>query len=175
MFVPALLGLFYPAMALTTRMGILRSDRSLTLDGTAHLQSSQPGDARAIQWLNANIEAGGVIAEAVGGSYTQYGRISTHTGLATVLGWEFHEVQWRGSAELQGSRRADIERLYTTPEWREAREIAEQYGIEFVYIGSLERASYGNIRENKFEAFLRPIYRDGDTVIYATPERAEFR
>lgn len=171
---PVVLGLFYPVMSLMTRTGGFSLERARTLDGSVHLISSQPGDARAIDWLNQKVDRG-VVAEAVGGSYSQYARISTYTGLATVLGWDFHEVQWRGSAELQGSRRSDIERLYTTRNWREAKDIVEQYEIDYVYVGSLERLRYGDVQENKFEAFLQPVYRDGETVIFATLERAELR
>ena len=56
----------------------------------------------------------GVIAEAVGGAYSAYARVSIYTGLPTVLGWGNHEGQWRDYA-LQGSRAQDIEALYTSP------------------------------------------------------------
>lgn len=162
---PLLLGLLYPVMAVNSRTGGFSPDRMRTLDGTAHLGFGQPEDKRAIDWINGNL-AEGVVAEAVGGSYTQYARIATHTGLKTVLGWDFHEIQWRGNVEPQGSRRADIERLYTTSDWREAQEIVQRYGIEYVYVGPLERSTYGVIREGKFNAFMRTIYENGPVVIY---------
>ncbi len=162
---PLVLGLFYPVMALHSRTAGGNTDRMRTLDGTAHLSFGRPEDKRAIEWINRNLDDG-ILAEAVGGSYTQYARIATHTGLKTVLGWDFHEIQWRGNAEPQGSRRADIERLYTTSDWGEAQKIVQQYGIEYVYVGPLERSTYGVIREAKFNAFMRTIYQDGPVVIY---------
>lgn len=173
-YLPLLLGLCYPVMSLVTRTEGFSPSRGRTLDGTAHLTTGMPADARAIDWLNENVE-GGTIAEAVGGSYSQFARISTHTSLVTVLGWEFHEVQWRGSADLQGTRRADIERLYRTSDWQEAEAIVDRYGIDYVYLGPLERGSYGNPRERKFEAFMTPIYGDGEVVIFARADRAVTR
>jgi uncharacterized membrane protein len=49
-----------------------------------------------------------VVAEAVGGAYSNYARISIYTGLPTVLGWGNHEGQWRDGS-LLGSRQSDIE------------------------------------------------------------------
>jgi uncharacterized membrane protein len=173
-FVPLVLGMFYPVMGIITRTQAFNPGAGRTLDGAAYLRNSNPADAQAIDWINAS-ELSGVVAEAVGGSYSQYGRIATHTPLSTVLGWEFHEVQWRGSAELQGSRKADIERLYSSSDWQEAQQIVDQYGIDYVYIGPLERSSYGAIRSQTFEPFMRLIYQQGEVEIFAVPEKAVLR
>ena len=64
-----------------------------------------------IEWLKSAPD--GVIAEAVGGGYTVYGRISEYTGLPTVINWPDHESQWgRTGAEL-GTRQDDIKTLYS--------------------------------------------------------------
>ncbi|MBK9492204.1 MAG: hypothetical protein IPO07_28005 [Haliscomenobacter sp.] len=87
--------------------------RVATLDGLAHWNENE--DWLAVQWLNQHLDVSGVITEAVGGSYTQFARISMSTGLATVLGWPGHEGQWRGGYLEVGSREADIKRLYRNP------------------------------------------------------------
>ncbi|MFP3852985.1 MAG: DUF2298 domain-containing protein [Anaerolineales bacterium] len=173
-WLPLVLGMFYPVMSLITRTQGFSPAGGRTLDGAAYLRDSSPADAEAIEWIQNNLREG-VVTEAVGGSYSQYARISTHTWLSTVLGWEFHEIQWRGTAELLGSRKADIERLYRSSDWREARDIVERYDIDYVYIGALERSTYGVIREAKFDAFMEPIYQQGEVVIFAVPEKAETR
>jgi uncharacterized membrane protein len=110
----------------------------------------------------------GVIAEVVGDSYSGYARISAYTGLQTVLGWPGHESQWRGSYEPLGSRREDITKLYATARWEEAQLILAKYNIRYVYIGTLERASMP-VSENKFKTYLKPIFQQGDTIIYEVP------
>jgi len=95
---PVLLGLAYPILATWTITRGFAPEYGPTLDGAAHLARSAADDYAAIQWINAGLPRG-VIAEAArsGSSYSGYGRIATHTGLPAVLGWDFHEWQWRGS------------------------------------------------------------------------------
>jgi YYY domain-containing protein len=163
---PLLIGLLYPILSVWTKTNGFSLSYGPTLDGMAFRKISNPDDYDAIQWINKNIE-GGVIAEAVGGSYTNYARISTHTGLSTVLGWPGHELQWRGGAEEQGTRESDIEELYTTRSWQEAKDIVDRYGIDYIYVGYLERNSYQPFDERKFLAFADEIYRNNGVTIYA--------
>ena len=62
-----------------------------------YLKNTLPKDYEAIQWIKENIDRDKVILEAtkVGGSYSNYSRISTFTGNPTVLGWMNHEWVWR--------------------------------------------------------------------------------
>ncbi|MBE3066307.1 MAG: hypothetical protein IMZ73_02595, partial [Chloroflexi bacterium] len=85
-----------------------------TLDGGAFFNQYNPDDMAAAAWLRT--APYGVIVEAskVDASYTEYSRISTYSGLPTVLGWPMHEGQWRGTYEPQGTRQDDIRRLYET-------------------------------------------------------------
>jgi uncharacterized membrane protein len=163
-----LLGLVYPVFGILTKTNDFKAANGPALDGTAHLTREEPADYAAIQWIGQNL-APGVIAEAVGGSYTLYGRISANTGFPTVLGWDFHEIQWRGSAEAQGSRRADIEHLYETRNPEEALQILEMYNIDYVYVGPLERSTYRPVVEAKFAALMNLVYQDADVLIYAMP------
>ncbi len=164
--VPLLLGMVYPALSLQTKTDGFDPAGGRTLDGAAHLARDDPADYAAILWLDAHVRDG-VLAEAIGGSYSGYGRISTHTGLPTVLGWDFHEWQWRGSWTEQGSRKADIERLYTTRDPAVAHQIVDQYGITLVYIGPLERQTFRPVSESKFSAFMTEVYRTDEVVIFA--------
>jgi uncharacterized membrane protein len=166
--IPLLLGLAYPVLAIGTKTNDFKAANGPTLDGTRHLDFEDPADYAAIQWILANLKEG-VIAEAVGGSYTQYARISVHTGFPTVLGWDFHEIQWRGSAEPQGTRQDDIRHLYETRNPQDALDIIKRYGIDYVYIGPLERSTYRSLFEAKFESFMDLVYQQGDVSIYALP------
>jgi uncharacterized membrane protein len=149
--VPVALGLVYTTTALWEKANHFNLDLRPQLDGTAHLDRDNPADAVAIRWIRAALEPG-VLAEASGGSYSPQGagRISAHTGFPTVLGWDFHEYQWRGDYAPQGTRAADLATLYQTRDWEEARQILEQYGIRYVYVGPLERSTYDPINTRKF-------------------------
>jgi uncharacterized membrane protein len=116
-------------------------------------------------WLRSAPD--GVAAEAVGGSYSQYGRISIYTGLPTVLGWPGHEGQWRDQA-LQGSREQDIETLYTSNDWIAAQDIINRYNIRYIVVGNLERSTY-HMNEDKFNRFLKPVFQQGNVTIYEVP------
>jgi uncharacterized membrane protein len=112
-----------------------------------------------------------VVVEAVGGSYSEYARVATHSGKPAVLGWPGHESQWRGGAEEMGSRQGDIERLYRSNDWTETQEILRQYNVRYIYVGPLERSTYG-VNENKFERFLQPVFKQGQVTIYEVPRVA---
>lgn len=159
-----LAGLVYPVLGWWDRTGRLTSLRTLTLDDFRRLERFQPAEAAAIRYLQR--APFGIVAEAVGGSYTDYGRIATYTGLPTVLNWPGHEVQWRGSAAPQGTRQEDIRRLYETDSWEEAQRILRQYGIRYIYVGSLEYLTY-RVQVEKFERHLLPVFRHDGVVIYA--------
>ena len=139
-----------------------------TLDGAAAFERQFPEDAAAARWLST--APPGVIAEAakIDSSYTDYAHISAYSGLPTVLGWAMHEDQWRGTYAIQGTRLADIQRLYETRSWDEAQAILSQYDIRYVYIGTLENQTY-RVYEGKFQQNLRQVYQQGGVTIYAVP------
>jgi uncharacterized membrane protein len=163
---PLLVGMLYPVIAVWTKTNEFNLSYGPTLDGTAFQEGSNPDEYTAIQWIKENLNSG-IIAEAIGGSYTSFARVSTQTGLPTVLGWPGHELQWRGGSEEQGTRQIDIENLYTTRSWQEAKEIVDQYEIEYVYVGYLERRTYQPLDEHKFLAFMDEIYHNDNVSIYA--------
>lgn len=161
-----IVGLAYPVFSLWDKTRGFRPPEGLALDGTRQGHYLNPDDAAAVDWLNQ--APFGYLVEAVGDSYSQYARISAHTGLPTLLGWPGHESQWRGGAREMGTRQGDIEHLYSTRDWTEARRVLERYNVRYVYIGPLERATYG-VSEVKFQRFMQPVYRQGAVTIYELP------
>ncbi|MBT4842648.1 MAG: hypothetical protein HON91_09440 [Anaerolineae bacterium] len=145
--------------------GVISKTRSgtMTLDGAAHVQQDE---AAAIEWLQSAPD--GVILEAVGGSYTGYARISTNSGLPTILGWPGHESQWRGGHEEIGSREGDVETIYTSPDWEITKALLDQYNVRYVVLSSLEKSTY-RVDERKLQRFLEPVFTQGDTIIYLVP------
>jgi YYY domain-containing protein len=165
-------GLVYPSFAIPTKAGdfIQTPDRPPTLDGIEFIQRQHPSDYSGIQWLQKNVEPGSIVLEAVGGSYTYYARVSAATGLPTVIGWPGHENQWRGPlfGELAGGREEAVKEIYAATSIARAQELLDEYGVEYVFVGSLERnPEYAPAASlEKFNQFLTPVFQDGDVVIY---------
>jgi uncharacterized membrane protein len=160
-----IIGLAYPVFGFLTKTNNFKPAAGFTLDDFDRVQRENPDEAAAMLWLRSAPD--GVIAEAVGGAYSAYARISIYTGLPTVLGWGNHEGQWRDYA-LQGSRAQDIETLYTSPDWVTAQDIITRYHIRFIYVGNLERSTY-RVNEEKFNLFLKPVFQQGAVTIYEVP------
>lgn len=167
------MGLIYPFLATSTITNDGKGNTNdaenqpyATLDGTAYMQRGQQGDYDAIKFLNASIQGRPVISEAVGGSYTEYARVSSHTGLPTIIGWPFHELQWRGNGDVFAGREGDVKTLYTSNDWVVTEQILKKYNVRYVYVGSLEQAQYGALAMEKFDRNLSKIYDNEGVVIY---------
>ena len=168
-----LLGLIYPVLATTTITdnwrGTTRNADGVqyaTLDGMAYMRTVRAADYAAINFLNARVQGRPVIAEAVGGSYTEFGRISVHSGLPTVIGWPFHEFQWRGNTEVFGGRENEIKILYQANTFDEVKPIMDKYNIRYVYVGLMEAGAYGGSGLGKFAGSMKIIYQDQGVTIY---------
>ena len=160
-------GLAYPVFSLPSKTDSFKAEHpeQRTLNGEAYLANSMPDDYQAIQFMRG-LEPG-VVAEAVRDSYSEYARISTYTGMPAVLGWTNHEDQWRDHA-LQGSRKDDLQTLYTTSDWTTAQQIIDRYHIRYIIVGNLERSTY-QVNEEKFTRFLKPIFQQGSITVYEAP------
>ncbi len=162
-----MISLIYPVFAIRDKTNAFR-DIKLTLDGNKFLELYQPSDFEAVQYLLT--VPYGVVSEAVGGSYSSYGRISRLTGYPTVLGWPGHEVQWRGGMDEIGSRELDIETLYTTVDWNQAADIIQEYDIKYILIGDLEKRTYA-VNEDKFKKNMVTIFKNSEVAIYSFNQR----
>ncbi len=162
--------LVYPMGALHTRTNGWRM-RDLTLNGLAWWESSHPDDLAVARWLNANVPGQVNILEASGGGYEHNGRISMATGLPTVLGWEGHEHQWRGTREQIDPRRSDVEEAFTTRSVDRLRSLLDRYDVRFVIVGDSERSKYNLTDADvaRLERWLRPVFRSGRTTVLAYP------
>lgn len=156
--------LLYPSFAINSYYNNLSSPKSL--NGTTYLKQLHPGDYEAITWLNKTIQTQVVIAEAQGDSYTDFARISSNTGLPTILGWTVHEWLWRGSYDIPSPRIEEIKKLYETKNLQEAKTILKKYNVALVYVGALEKEKYPKVSENKFKKLGKVVYKKGDTTIY---------
>ena len=161
------IGLVYPVLSLNTRTDGFDLS-GLTLDGTLHGAYLGADDRAAVAWLQA--AEIGTLVEAVGGSYSSGGRIAAHSGQPNVLGWVFHQGQWRGGYTEVGSRESDIEAIYTSADWEQTAELLDRYGVTYIYIGRLERTTY-RVHEAKFRRNLPVLFESGDVTIYGYTPR----
>ncbi len=160
--------LYYPVGAVLDRMGWLHGGPSFadnTLDGLAFVKESSPGEYAAIQWLRDQAPPGRIV-EAVGQDYSDYGRISASTGLPAILGWEGHELQWRGGHEPMAGRRDHVAAVYQSNDVAEIRRILDRYGVRYIYQGDREMATYGQGHLEEFDTILRTVFRQGRVTIY---------
>lgn len=131
-------------------------------------------DWAAIQWLRANIQGTPIILEAHLPSYRWAGRVAVYTGLPTLLGWEWHQVQQRmavNTGQVINNRQSAIQQIYGNPDPAATLQLLDLYGIEYVYVGGVEQALYSPESLSKFETLtaqgaLEKVYDSGPTRIY---------
>ncbi|MFC2144090.1 DUF2298 domain-containing protein [Acidobacteriota bacterium] len=127
-----------------------------SLDGMAWMTD---GDRAIVEALRREPH-GTVLAEAVGGAYSEYARLSSASGVPAFLGWANHEGVWRGGeiyAET-GRREELLSRLYSSRDKEDIRRAAKEAGIHLVAIGSLERKDFAAAR-------LRTLSEAGEVVL----------
>jgi len=173
----------YPLLSFNSRLNGISPDMA-TMDGASYYEKTFSADYQVAEWIKANIKPSmgkiPVILEAWGGSYHQdFGRISTNTGYPTILGWDFHEVQWRGSGDkavIRGQnpddtvthRQNDIDAIYTSPDLPLTANLLKKYGVDYVYVGDSERQKYAvNVGTlNKFIQMGTVVFQVGNSVLY---------
>ena len=136
-----------------------------SLDGLSWLELSSPNDYEAITWLRRNVDGRPVILEAVGESYTTYARVSTFTGLPTVLGWRVHEWLWRGGFDIPGQRTTEVKTIYTDPSSQESKDLINKYNVQYIFIGVKEKEAYEDINEFELLQLGKIVFSSGDTKI----------
>jgi YYY domain-containing protein len=182
-----LAGLIYPFFGPYEKTG--HYAQRVGLDGSSWLRdggltgAGMPDDYQAIQWLKGKIAADPAFAKPIletsGPDWMDYSRISTFTGMPTLLGWPGHENQWRAG---KGLARADIfdcgltlakyglrppqigpsqqkdepncrlqliDFLYSTDNVQLAQTLLHTAGIQYVYVGNLEQGVVNRSMEVK--------------------------
>lgn len=79
-----------------------------------------------------------------------------------------HELQWRGNYDEPGKREPDIAAIYNGMDPRETLEILDEYGIDYVYLGRLERSKFGAgaMTVDKLDRIMNRVFENGTTIIY---------
>ncbi len=145
--------LIYTGLGVKARVSDRFNNLPPTLDGMAYMEPAahwEKGqlielkwDAAAIRWLQDNVAGSPVVLEAHTEQYRWGGRIANYTGLPTVLGWPWHQIQQRGVYSHEIPVRAKhVREMYETTDLELARSLLSQYDVKYVVVGELERIYY---------------------------------
>ena len=172
----------YPILAIPARAA-QRFDPSMpiSLDGLEFMRYAKHWDVeelfplepdyQIIRWLLENVEGAPVIMEGrtFGSEYRWTSRISSFTGLPSVIGWQYHQQQQRTfspMSELIQRRGANVTAFYTTPDIDIALGILRAYEVEYIILGPLEHALYDRTDETDPSRYVNG-YTKFDTMIEA--------
>lgn len=145
-----------------------------TMDGIDYIRRDQPADYRAIVWLNQNIKGQPVILEEVGDAYTYSARVSSTTGLITVMGWPTHQWQWRGSSEVPFARKGEVDGFYNGVNDSVAdQDFLAKYEVEYIFVGNKERETYQQLDEERMREFGEVVYDESGTFIVKVGESSD--
>lgn len=174
--------LIYTALGTRDRLGDRFADLPPTFDGAAYMTAAEywerdtvfplAGDYGAIRWLQDNAAGSPAVLEAHLEQYSWGSRIAIYTGLPTILGWPWHQIQQRFAYIRQVDLRArDVHRAYETVDRGVAMDVMRRYGVAYVVVGELERQTYPAAGLAKFEAMaeagtLSKVYDNGKTAIF---------
>jgi len=159
------IALAYPVLGTQARFldRFNKDDTPLTLDGMEYMKYAVhgefglyfrlEGDYDIIRWLQQNVDGTPVIAEAhvYPSEYHWGGRISIYTGFPTLFGWRFHQIQQHTLPDMDmmiQSRENNVAAFYGmegTSGIDTAETMIRAFDVEYVVVGALERAFYGDV------------------------------
>lgn len=177
----AIFAMSYPFFAIHPRVNDRFIQTELTLDGLKYADSaihaekdkmfSLKSDGEMIDWLNASVKGNSVILEAVGDQYRWNARVSSYTGLSTVLGWPWHQTQQKPYIHSNiVNRTEDIRTIYQTDDLALKLKLIDKYNVEIIIWGELEEIYYSkkskaHLDQLEVMGVLNKIYlRDKNTV-----------
>ena len=176
--------LIYTALGSRARVSDRFGPGPMTQDGTdymtraVHREGQKPielkWDLEAIRWLQDNVAGSPVVLEAHNEQYHWSGRIATYTGLPTVLGWPWHQIQQRMPyRDAIGIRASQVTEIYNTTNLVYAESLLRQYEVEYIVVGELERVYYTPAGIEKFpdlaaKGLIRPVFQNLGMVVYQT-------
>lgn len=173
--------LIYPLLGTPSKLQHRFVHLPASLDGMAFMSQAKyedkdrdlrlPDDFAAINWMLDNIQGSPVVVEGLSPLYHWRSRVSIYTGLPAVIGWDWHQKQQRGDFGFMVDERVkDVETIYNSTRYAEARQLLDKYGVEYVYVGGQERAFYPGPGLDKFDSevgrSLQRVYQGGAVTIY---------
>ncbi len=114
-------------------------------------------DYAAIKYMQENVSGTPVIVEGQTSEYRWGARFSIHTGLPTVIGWNWHVRQHNSLLDgaIIEKRIQDVVEFYNTENILEAVEFLKKYDVQYIIVSDLERAYYSEGGIAKFEQMVK--------------------
>ncbi len=183
-----LAGLVYPVTAAMNRTEGFTNDTAI--DGNEFVQKADPDEFAIEQWIRDNTDPADNIVEATGRKwginqqnqlavldgnvdYTDAARISQRTGRSTLVGWYFHEIQWRGDTPSMhanlDARQAIVDSAYTSKDPATVLEAMRSAGAHYLVVGRLEQSRYPVDHMAAFDQFLDVAFQSGGLKVYRLP------
>lgn len=183
-------GLVFPLLALPNRSNGFDSDIARSIDGLVFLARTDPDEYALTQWIRENAGVDDVIIEASGRryglgpdlrptladaavDYSDASRISARTGVSTLIGWYFHEVQWRGdtpeNAEEFRRRQDQLDAVYMAASPAEVLDVLRESGARYIVVGRQELGKFPGSTLPDFASFLDVAFESGDLRVYEVP------
>ncbi len=145
----------------TLEQGVVRNRQFTGIShGNLFWSKIKPDEYQVYKMLK-NTERGDscVIAEANGASYTATNFLAPFLGCQNVLGWDNHELTWRGDMTDIQPRYNDLTELYECSGGQEhVKEIIKKYKINYIVVSQEERKRY-KINEECLKSLGKMIYR----------------
>lgn len=140
----------------------------------AGLHWMAPGEAEAARYLH-RVSGRDVLVEAVGEAYSDAARMSSCSGVPTVLGWENHEALWRSGqfAPLIADRKKKIQALYRCQDPLCVQGLAREMKATVLVVGSVERRLHPELDEKALMAAGSVVFRQGDMALVRLTQGAE--
>jgi YYY domain-containing protein len=137
------------------------------LDGMEYIKRDSPGEYEALRWLRG-MEGNPVIVEAYSyhgrTDYSYAARVSSFTGLPTIVGWPGHLLQWyllkKDIWKELSERKSDVDRIYRE---KNISSLLKKYQVSYIYFGKVEKEEY-----TQPEWELPLIFDNGEVQIYAS-------
>ena len=156
---------YHPIGTIIERSEVNYTESFRTIDGTKFLQKEHLPEYNTIEWLKIHSTQARIV-EAAGSDYSDSNRISSFTGMPTILGWTGHEQQWGRSYLDIRKRSEDINLIYTSDDPDDIKAILSSYGIKYIISGPRERDLYGENNLSSFPYFLDTVFSDHGFIIY---------
>ena len=175
-------GSIYTVLGTRARISDRFNESPLTLQGVdymvqaVHWEEDQAlelrWDLEAIRWLQDNVEGSPVVLEAHNDQYRWSSRIANYTGLPTVIGWPWHQVQQRMEYRQEiGIRARAVSDIYSISSVSRSVKLLDAYDVEYIVVGELEHVYYRKEGLSKFETMaseglLQRVFQNNGVKIY---------
>jgi YYY domain-containing protein len=163
-------GLLYPIFATPAKINDRFSVRvGPTLDAMKYMtlaQATERGQTYSFRdeyemliWMQDHIQGTPIVAgSAASPIYRSLrARVSTYTGLPTLIGYDWHERQQRSilPTSVVDQRLADANKLFATTDTNVAWQLIQKYDISYIIVGYPERLYYPAAGLAKFDQMVK--------------------